>query len=113
MNLQEINDTIEELENGATTFDSCIKLSALYSVRDNLHSDTQKELEDVLPQFKMYVAVKKKYQLGELHADDLKFAMRSMCRDISEFLETLYNNTELQDERETIHKMLSDLLQSI
>ena len=99
--------------NGATTFDSCIKLSALYSVRDNLHSDTQKELEDVLPQFKMYVAVKKKYQLGELHADDLKFAMRSMCWDISEFLETLYNNTELQDERETIHKMLSDLLQSI
>jgi len=113
MNMQEISDTIEELENGPTTFDSCIKLSALYNVRDNLHSDTQKELEDVLPQFRMYVAVKAKYQLGELHEEDLKFAMRSMCRDIEEFLETLYNNTELQGERDIIHKMLSDLLESL
>ena len=111
MDMQEIENTIEELENGPTTYDSCIKLSALYSVRDNLNSDTAKELDDILPQFRMYVAVKRKYQLGELHDEDLSFAMRSMCRDIEEFIETLYNNTELQDERETIKKMIENLSQ--
>lgn len=67
----------------------------------------------VLPQFKMYVAVKKGYQLKELTAEDLKFAMRSMCRDIEEFLETLYNNTELEEERTTIHSMLENLLDAL
>ena len=112
MDMLEIENTIEELENGPTTFDNAIKLSALYSVRDNLNSDTEKELEDILPQFRMYVAVKKGYQLKELTADDLKFAMRSMCRDIEEFIETLYNNTELQEERDTIHNMLQSLLEA-
>ena len=113
MNMQEIQDTIEELENGNTTYDNCIKLSALYSVRDNLKSDTEKELNDILPQFKMYVAVKKKYQLGELHREDLEFAIRSMCRDIEEFIETLYNNTELDSERATIHDMIERLAETL
>lgn len=113
MDMLEIKNTIEELENGATTYDNVIKLSALYNVRDNLNSDTEKELEDILPQFRMYVAVKKGYQLKELTEDDLKFAMRSMCRDIEEFIETLYNNTELEDERTTIHNMLSSLLEAL
>ena len=109
MDLREITDTIEELENGDTTFDSCIKLSALYNVRDNLKSDTEKALNDILPQFRMYVAVKKKYQLKELSNEDLIFAMKSMCRDIEEFISTLYQNTELQEERELIKMMLANL----
>ena len=113
MDMLEIKNTIEELENGPTTYDNAIKLSALYNVRVNLNSDTEKELEDILPQFKMYVAVKKGYQLKELTAEDLKFAMRSMCRDIEEFLETLYNNTELEEERTTIHSMLTNLLEAL
>lgn len=108
MNLREITDTIEELENGNTTYDNCIKLSALYTVRDNLKSDTEKELNDILPQFRMYVAVKRKYQLKELSKDDLIFAMKSMCRDIEEFIDTLYNNTELPEERELIKVMLEN-----
>lgn len=108
MNLREITDTIEKLENGNTTYDNCIKLSALYTVRDNLKSDTEKELNDILPQFRMYVAVKRKYQLKELSKDDLIFAMKSMCRDIEEFIDTLYNNTELPEERELIKVMLEN-----
>ena len=110
MNIQEIENTIEELENGSTTYDNCIKLSALYNVRDNIKSDTEKELNDILPQFRMYVAVKRKYQLGELKDEDLIFAMKSMCRDIAEFIDTLYNNTELEEEREIMHNMVSNLL---
>ena len=109
MNLREIEDTIEELENGDTTYDNCIKLSALYSVRDNLKSDTRKELDDVLPLFKMYVAVKTKYQLNELPATSLELAMHDLCKEVSEFIETLYKNTELKEERETIKDMLIKL----
>lgn len=109
MNMQEITDTIEELENGPTTYDSCMKLASLYTVRDNFHSDTEKELNDILPQFRMYVAVKTKYQLGELKSDDLIFAMKSMCRDIEEFMLTLYSNTELPEER----KIMKDMLEYI
>ena len=36
-----------------------------------------------------------------------------MCRDIEEFLETLYNNTELEEERTTIHSMLENLLEAL
>lgn len=36
-----------------------------------------------------------------------------MFRDIEEFIETLYNNTELQDERMTIQSMLSRLSQAL
>lgn len=109
MNLREIEDTIEELENGDTTYDNCIKLSALYSVRDNLKSDTRKELDDVLPLFKMYVAVKTKYQLGELPQASLSLAMHDLCKEVREFIETLYKNTELKEERETIKDMLTKL----
>ena len=113
MNMKEITNTIEELENGNTTYDNCIKLSALYTVRDNLKSDTRKELDDILPQFKMYAAVKEKYQLGELHKEDLEFAIHSLCRDIEEFLEVLYHNTELPEERTSIHDMLDRLLKTL
>lgn len=58
--------------------------------------------------FRMYVAVKRKYQLKELSKDDLIFAMKSMCRDIEEFIDTLYNNTELPEERELIKVMLEN-----
>ena len=34
-------------------------------------------------------------------------------RDIEEFLETLYNNTELEEERTTIHSMLENLLEAL
>ena len=113
MDMKEIESTIEELENGPTTYDSCIKLSALYSVRDNMKSDTRKELDDILPLFKMYVAVKTKYQLGELPATSLIMGMRDLCKEIHEFIDRLYNNTELSEEREAVKQMLHDTLEAL
>ena len=68
LNLEEINNTIDQLEEGNTTFDNCIKLSALYIVRDKLQSALQSEiveepevvdaieneLSDILPQYRKY-----------------------------------------------------------
>lgn len=36
MNLKDINESIYELENGATSYDSCHKLASLYVVKDHL-----------------------------------------------------------------------------
>ena len=38
INIDEINETISELEQGDTTFATCQKLAALYTVRDNFKS---------------------------------------------------------------------------
>ena len=36
LDIEEINNTISMLENSDTTFDTCLKLSALYNVREHL-----------------------------------------------------------------------------
>ena len=46
LNLQEIENTIEELEQGATTFDTCLKLSALYIVRDHIKGTTTRQADE-------------------------------------------------------------------
>lgn len=56
LDMQQIIDTINELEQSDTTFDNCIKLSSLYIVRDNYPSDNiENELDDILPQYRNIV----------------------------------------------------------
>lgn len=114
LSIEEINNTIEELENGNTTFDACIKLSALYNVRDRLTNklpanETEQELSEILPQYKMYCEVKRKYQLNELTSDAVLLSMEDVCREIKEFIQTLYSSTDMEEEREQINNMLSYL----
>ena len=67
INLNDITTTIKELESGNTTFDSCMKLAALYTVRDNLGENrVTQEMQDILPQYKNYCNVKRRYQMHEI-----------------------------------------------
>ena len=114
LNMDEINNTIEELENGNTTYDACIKLSALYNVRDRLMNketvdETEEELEDILPQYRLYCEVKRKYQLNELTEDAVVLAIKDVCTEVTEFIHTLYSSTDMQQERDTIKAMLNSL----
>lgn len=114
LSIEEINNTIEELENGNTTFDACIKLSALYNVRDRLTNklpanETEDELNDILPQYKMYCTIKKKYQMHELTEEAVLLSMADVCKEITEFIETMYSSTDMQDERTQITDMLTYL----
>lgn len=112
LNLDEINNTIAELENGNTTFDTCSKLASLYVVRDKLmtgETKVEKELNDILPQYKAYCEVKKKYQQYELPEIAIQAAMKDVCIEIKEFIYTLYSGTDTVEERKQLKEMLKDL----
>lgn len=110
MDISEINKTIQELENNDTTFENCRKLATLYVVRDNLTTDNvEKELNDILPCYRRYIQIKREYQLGKATDYLLINGMAVVCNEIKEFIETLYNNTELLKERLKIEKMIKEL----
>lgn len=117
LNIDEINETILGLENNApTTFDTCMKLSALYNVRDRLSNAIQSvpdslesELNDVLPQYKKYREIKRQYQMGKTTETDVTKAIQAVCKEILEFLLVLYRNTDTAFEREQILTMLNNV----
>ena len=97
LNLEEINNTISELEQGETTFDACIKLSALYTVRDKLltpQTEVENELDDILPVYRKYVDVLKAYQMGNSSDSALSDCMQLLCQEIQEFIISLYSSTQ-------------------
>ena len=116
LDIEQIRDTITELENGSTSFDNCLKLASLYIVSENYNrgqnaSDNavERELTDILPQYKKYVAVKREYELGNTGEKLVKNAIHILCNEIYEFLHTLYSCTDLQEERDAIHNLIQDL----
>ena len=112
LNLAKIENTIEELENGDTTFDACIKLSALYNVRDHFTKETPvsdvvvKELSDILPHYEMYIEAKRNYQMNKVSEEVVMDYMSSVCVEIDEFIHTLYSNTDMPQERILLHNAL-------
>lgn len=117
MNIYAINKTITELEKSETTYENVSELSALYIVRENLTKNstiiskdaTEKELQDILPCYEQYIDIKRDYQIGRATDTLLVNSMESVCKEITEFIETLYNNTELFKERLKIEKMIKEL----
>ena len=119
LDLTEIKNTIDELENGATTFDNCLKLASLYIVQ-NEHTKRQAETEpvevelsDILPQYKTYCRIKRKYQLHEASEDAVQSAMKEVCKEIYEFVHTLYSSTDMQAERDSIKNLIISLKEAL
>lgn len=115
LNLEEIDKTIQELENGETTFGTCQKLSYLYIVREHFAKDDVviAEYNDILPSYSKYCKVKRKFQLNELPDTDIQPALLAVCKEVKEFLLILYNNTDTQNERELLREMLNSTVNEI
>lgn len=120
MNLEEINNTIEALEESSTTFGNCEKLASLYICREYLarrnepklkdhELKVESEINDILPQYRDYCQVKRRYQLNEINEKPVISSMKKLCVEIKEFIQILYSNTDMEDERTQIHDMLSEL----
>lgn len=117
LNYEMICDEIEKLEKGSTTYDSCAKLASLLYIRD-YYKDKEhrepsekldikgeeviKEYSDILPQYKAYCETKRKYQMKETTERAVLDHMTNVCTEIKEFIATLYNNTEMPEERDKI-----------
>ena len=116
MNLQEIENTIVELENGDTTYSNCQKLASLYIVKEHYHNTSQqgnteviKEFNDILPMYSEYCRIKRKYQLKELPGDAVIDAIKEVSREIKEFIKTLYANVDTVEEKEELTTMIAEL----
>ena len=113
-----VNSTIEELENADTTFSNCEKLASLYIIReynkepvkpviDTLDLNVKKELSDILPSYKTYCQRKKDYQLNKVGEDIVLSSLKEVCREILEFVHTLYSSTDMPEERSIITEKLT------
>lgn len=116
MNIAEIDSTINELQNSSFSLSNARNLSALLNVREYLQNATQskpdsleRELSDVLPAYKKYCDVKRKYQLNQTSEDDIVIAMRAVCKEVKEFLLILYQNSDMKIERTMIKNMIDDV----
>ena len=116
MNLAEVNEATKELLNGPLTLSNARNLSALITIQSYMKNAIQskpdgleQELNDILPQYKEYCNIKRGYQLGKLSDTDLIVAMRHVCKEVNEFLLSLYENTETAEERTMLKTMLKDV----
>lgn len=118
LDVDEIENTIKDLENGDTTFDTCIKLASLYIVLDKYkqseraEDEVELELNDILPQYKKYCEIKRAYQLKITSKDAVLDSMRIVCTEIKEFIENLYSHTDTQEERELITELIMQLIEN-
>lgn len=119
LSLDEIDGMITELENTLQSFTDLQRLADLYIIKDvqksrsnsivDASNATLQELNDILPQFKNYCMIKKRYQLNELPKQTVVYAMKDVCKELNEFLHILYSNTDMQEEREEIKNLIANL----
>ena len=111
MDIEILREGINDLEQSETNVRNVRDLAALYIVLDHLLSDdpAKKELDDIFPCYVQYVNVKTKYQTKNASTVELSRAMSDLCREISEFIQTLYIHSEIAAEREKIHSLVTTL----
>ncbi len=117
INISTINELIREMENSDTSLSTIRNLSALYNVRTHLLESnskevvnkTTKELSDILPSYIQYINAKRKYQLHEITDETVYINMKELCKEIKEFIQTLYSGTDTEKERELIKQMIKEM----
>jgi hypothetical protein len=114
MDINTINNLIKDTENSETTLSNIRNLSALYNVRNILlnnkeETQTETELKDILPSYLGYINIKRKYQLHKTTNDNVIIAMKALCTEIKEFIQTLYSSTDTPQERDIIKEMIKEM----
>lgn len=113
LDIQEIEDTIQDLENSDTTLENCRILADMYIIKNAYYSKNsnrvEKELNDILPQYQLYREIKRKYQMQEVTESAVINSIYNVCKELSEFIHTLYSSTDTQAERDAIVDMIRQL----
>jgi hypothetical protein len=117
MNTDELTTMIRDLETNELTLSNARNLASLYIVRDHLQSlvqsKTEKELSDILPSYKNYIQIKTRYQKHEISKDFVCASLKMVCKEVKEFIHTLYSSTDMPDERNLITTMIHDLKETL
>ncbi len=109
-----INELIADLEKSESSLSNIRNLSALYTVRDKLSPKTEtdttrKELDDILPSYIEYVTSKRHSAMTLTSDEFVLINMQKLCKEIREFIHTLYTSTSSEAERKVIKKLIIDL----
>ena len=116
MDLLAIEDAIEALETAETTPETVSELASLYICQSNLKpalksvSDAvQTEYDDILPYYLKYRDTKKRYQQNQAIDSEVIHGIKDVCRELKEFIDTLYQHTDMNKERLCIKEMIRTL----
>lgn len=113
MGIAEIEQGIEELKNSGTTYQNCAKLADLITCMEYFKRTDKDaviaEYGDILPAYRAYSKTKKQYQMKEIGEQNLIVSMQAVCKEVQEFILSLYQNTEAPQERQDIIKMIDSL----
>lgn len=117
LNLEIINELIDDLEQSDTSLSTVRNLSALYNVKSHIlgtknYDTITKELSDVLPSYLLYINLKKKYQLHEINEEAVYASMKDLCKEIKEFIQTLFSGTDTEQERTLIKSFIKELIEA-
>ena len=116
LDFNEIRNTIDQLENSNTTYDTCGKLADLYTVLqyhelqgNKTNDNVVDELSDILPAYTQYVKVKTEYKLNKTTKEAVIQSINGLNKEIIEFIDILFSSSDMQEEREKLQKTISDL----
>ena len=122
MNIQEIYEEIEILENSDLTRQNALDLASLYVIKGEYEklkfdgitcvksSDTETELNDILPSYERYVNSKRNYQLGMGNDDTVIEDFNLLCLEISEFLMSLHCSLTTVKEKKLFKNTMEKIL---
>ena len=109
-----INELIADLEKSESSLSNIRNLSALYIVRDKLTlqtpiDNTRKELDDILPSYIEYVKSKRQSTMTLTANEFVLINMQNLCKEINEFIHSLYTATNSEAERKIIKNLINNL----
>lgn len=106
MDIIAITEAIETLQNSDTTVENVNELASLYIVKEHLQTrletEIDREYDDILPAYKKYVEIKRRYQLKEVTEGAVIKALNVLCQEIQEFLHIIYIHTDMNRERKIL-----------
>lgn len=103
MDIKIIEETIEELENGKTNFDSCQKLASLYILKDHMDSGTTSSFSD---EYRKY---KDQYARGEIVGNDMINHLKEVCAKEKDEIIKTYSMADTEVEKLEFKNMLDEL----
>ena len=108
LNIAEVEDEIKRFEDKELTRSNCETLASLYIIRHfymnqpvNVIQEDKviDEYEDILPSYSRYKQMKLKFQMNEVPKEAVQESIGLLCKEIQEFIHTLYISSDMEEER--------------
>ena len=80
---------------------------------DNVKCSIDKEYADIQPRYHEYCDVKREYQLNNIPVSALETSVVYLCKEIKEFMQVLYSNSDTEFEKTAFENVLREMLDSM